>query len=85
MSQNFSQFLLGPTNPHDLFRVAREFLDSMTKGHVNAFGSSSHTTYPFAFSANQQISSRWFALLASAPNGFQGTLLRCINAKPAIF
>ena len=85
MTQNFSQFLQGPTNPHDLFRVAWEFLNAMTAGNgktnANSFGSSSYTTFPFAFSANQQIGNQWFALLAGIPHGFQGTLLRCINAN----
>ena len=84
MSQNFSQFLLGPTNPHDLFRVAREFLDSMTKGNVNAFGSSSHTTYPFAFSAtaNQQPLVR---PARQRTKRFSGYAAAMYQRQPAIF
>ena len=82
MTQNFSPFLRGFSNPHDLFRVAWDFLHGFTT--ANTFGVS-FTTYPFALSASQQLSNQWAALMASVPVGFQGTLLRCINANLRCF
>jgi hypothetical protein len=79
MSKISPSFMMVPNNPHDLFQVARMFLDGVS---ANISPTSSYTNFSFssAFSS-PQIVARWTALLASVPNGFQGTLLRCINAN----
>lgn len=79
MPQNFSQFVFGLTNPHDLFQVARDFLEDTAAGNLS--GGSYYEKLAFSFSASQQLSARWTRLLSTAPSGFRGTLLRCINAN----
>ncbi len=75
MPQSFSPF--APTNPHDLFQVARDFLDGLSNDAASA---SPFITFPTSFPL-LQLNGRWTTLLAAVPTGYQGTLLRCINAN----
>jgi hypothetical protein len=77
MPQSVSPFISAPTNPHDLFQVARDFLDGIGDDAASA---SPFITFSASFPSSQ-LNSRWTALLASVPAGFQGTFLRCINAN----
>ena len=78
MAQNFSNFVFHPTDPHDLFRVAWNFLEDTiaTNSSCSPYGG-----FISPFLTTQQVTERWISLLASVPNGFQGSLLRCINAN----
>ena len=78
MAHTFPQSLFGPADPNDLFRVAREFLEETLSGNATTglYGS-----YASLVITSAQRNAQWATLLATVPNGFQGTLLRCINAS----
>ncbi len=73
MPQSFRSFLALPTDPHDLFQVARDFLDNIQQ--------SSPFSSPFITIPGTGPSAQLSTLLAGVPAGFQNTLLRCINAQ----